>query len=743
MKMHRERKKDAASPAKTGAGPSSGVAPSAAISRRRRWAFRLAAAIGIPLLLLVGLELALRLAGVGYPCQFFLSDTIRGQKVWVGNEKFGWRFFPRRMARTPEVMAIPVEREPGVRRVFILGESAAYGDPAPDYGLPRVLQVLLREQSSVARFEVVNAAMTAINSHVIVAIARDCARLSAPGDVWILYIGNNEVTGPFGAGTVFGPQTPRLPFIRANIWLKTTRFGQCLDAVQQRVREPAARWQSWGGMEMFLENHVGADDPQMARVYSHFQKNLEKIVRLGSRAGVKIVLCTVAVNLKDCAPFASSHRRDLTEAQQAPWDELFSAGTAAENLGDTSAAADRYRQAVRLDDGYAELLFRLARCEWANGEYPEAAKHFAQARDADTLRFRTDSRINQITRKVGDKLKTAGVWLFDAEAALAARSPHGVPGGELFYEHIHFTFEGNYLLACGVAEQVVRSQGASASAQPTAGGGWLSVDECAERLGLTDWSRLRTAEVLRSRLELPPFTTQCDHSIQYQQLEKEIARLQAACTPAARAEAVALHQRMLARVPNDWILRRNLGQLLQQTGDLTGAVREMQQVVELAPHDAQAWRDLGGCWHLLKRFTEAAGAYSRALQQNPNDAQTHLQLGDVLIALDRPAEALAHYGEAVRLQPDLAEARACLGLALARMGRDAEAMIQLAEVVRLQPDDAEAHLNLGVALAKLQRFAEAVPQFETALRLRPGDETIQKYLSLARARLGQERGRSE
>ena len=47
--------------------------------------------------------------------------------------------------------------------------------------------------------------MTGINSHVILPLARDCEEARA--DVWVIYMGNNEVVGPFGAGTVFGSQT--------------------------------------------------------------------------------------------------------------------------------------------------------------------------------------------------------------------------------------------------------------------------------------------------------------------------------------------------------------------------------------------------------------------------------------------------------------------------------------------------------------------------------------------------------
>ena len=94
-------------------------------------------------------------------------------------------------------------------RVFVFGESAAYGDPQPEYGLSRMLEALLGGKYPGVRFEVVNTAMTAINSHVIVPIARDCAR--EHGDVWVVYGGETtKWWKPYGSGTVFGPQAASL-----------------------------------------------------------------------------------------------------------------------------------------------------------------------------------------------------------------------------------------------------------------------------------------------------------------------------------------------------------------------------------------------------------------------------------------------------------------------------------------------------------------------------------------------------
>src|SRR3954471_17195333 len=101
--------------------------------------------------------------------------------------QFVWRFFPKQIARTPQPVIFSARKEPGTTRIFVFGESAAMGDPAPAFGLPRMLQSMLETNFPGQRFEVINVAMTAINSHVVREIAKDCAPLE--GDVWVIYMG--------------------------------------------------------------------------------------------------------------------------------------------------------------------------------------------------------------------------------------------------------------------------------------------------------------------------------------------------------------------------------------------------------------------------------------------------------------------------------------------------------------------------------------------------------------------------
>src|SRR5262249_44821333 len=159
---------------------------------------------------------------------------VAAQPVYVENLDFGRRFFSPGLARAPLPVVFEAEKPPRTCRIFVLGESAAMGFPAPSFSFARILEALLGARFPETRFEVVNTAMTAVDSHVVRQIARDCA--DHHPDLFVVYMGNNEVVGPFGASGVLGSFSPSLNLIRASLGIKETRTGQLLSDVAQWTR---------------------------------------------------------------------------------------------------------------------------------------------------------------------------------------------------------------------------------------------------------------------------------------------------------------------------------------------------------------------------------------------------------------------------------------------------------------------------------------------------------------------------
>jgi len=688
-----------------------------------------------------------------------LKSANHGETTFVQNNQFGWRFFGPRAARLPEATSIPQAKPPDTFRIFVFGESAAYGDPQPRFGLPRMLDAMLGLRHPGKKFEVVNAAMTGINSHVILPLAGDCA--AAGGDVWVIYMGNNEVVGPFGAGTVFGGQTTPLPLIRAGLALKATRTGQWLDTWRRSAQKTSAENGEWGGMGMFVNFKVAGSDPRLGAVYQNFGKNLQDIIATGRQNGVKIVLSTVAVNLKDCAPFASLHRPGLAESELAAWQSYFDAGAKAQAAGDYRQAAADFEQAEKIDDRFAELRFRRGQSVLAVNDPGTAQTEFAAARDLDALRFRCDRRLNEIIRQqAADE-----VALADGERALAEASPDGIPGAELFYEHVHLTFEGNYVLARTIAGQVEAVLGLPPSAP------WPDLAQCAQRLGHTPRdTQLAWSEML-GRLADVPFTLQANHDEQMDRLTRAARSLPPADSPAALSAAQAAAETALAQGPDDAGLWEQLGEVKQAQGDYAGATVAAQRALDLVPSNAQGWLLYGTLLAQEEKYEEAAAAFKRVFALDPQAVWGRYNFAACLEKLGRRDEAMREFKRTLALKPNYGTAWLGLGQLYEEMGRtndagqcytealshpihqaddlaalarfcasrhwDGPAVTNFAAAIGLAPADPGLRLEAGRALAACGRHDEAARQFQAAVELEPDQAQPHMQLAVELGRLGQ------
>jgi tetratricopeptide (TPR) repeat protein len=730
------------------------------LSAGRRWIFRVAALLIVPVLFIVIPEIGLRIAGVGHPTGFFLKKEIGGRPVYVENADFGLRFFPPELARTASPLLMPAVKAPGTYRIFILGESAALGDPEPAFGFGRYLGALLSDRYPGTRFELVCTAVTAINSHVILPIARDCAKRD--GDLWVVYMGNNEFVGPFGPATVFGAQTPSLRFIRANVALKNLRLVQWLETALDKESSQPGKEASWGGMKMFLDHQVAPGDPRRETTYRYFQRNLEDILDLAAGAGAKVVLSTVGSNIKDCAPFASTNSAGLTATAAANWQRAYSDGLTALANGNHAAAAAQFQTAAKLDDTFAALHYANARCQLALGNRDEAAREFELARDLDSLPFRADTRLNKIIGEVGTQHAGPTLAFVDGAAAISAASGQGIAGGEYLYEHVHLNFEGNYLLARSLVDSVAKLLPGSITDKALPDGKWASFDECSRRLVLSDWDRRRVYDNISHRLTAAPFINQLDHTNQIEKILADLATVRSRIDPAAARRTKVLYEEALKTDASDFHITGNYAKFLEDIGDLDGAIVAWQRERDLLPFEAAPYFFLGKLQARKKQTDEALANLSAALTIRPNIEEALEEKGRLLIDAKRPAEAILPLLEALRLQPSnprihilLANAYAAkgdrekaftylqqalvaqpnlwephyfLGVELAAQNRIKEARQHFADVVRLRPDYALGRFNYAVALAKEGKTQEAIVQLQETVRLDPGNRQAAQYL---------------
>lgn len=693
----------------------------------RGWLVRAVLMIAAPAAVLGLLEAGLWLGGYGHPTDFFIPSADGSR--WTTNERFGLLFCPPATAPEPEPASFAAVKPAGVQRIFVLGESAATGTPDPSYGFWRVLEVMLRERHPGVRFEVVDAAVIGLDSHAIRAIAAACARHRP--DLFVIYMGNNEFVGPCGPlGTGVGRLgSPAL--VRAGLAVKATRTGQLAVAALGGLCGGGAERQT---IDQFLAHAMPASDLRRTVVREAFRANVDAILDVAADAGARVVISTVATNLRDCPPLASLHAADLTDADRADVDRLLAAGATAERDGRLADAIGAYEDAVDLDEDFAESHFRLGRALAGAGRVSDARRHGRRARDLDALPFRATSKLNSAIRQVA--AQRPGVRLVDAAAAFEAseEAPGGLPGDILFYEHAHMTFRGNYRLAATLLPAVEAALGETGLAKSPAEA-VPSRERCEQLLGLTLRDRTRMAMTIAGMTGKPPFTNQSDHAGQQQRLRRQIAGLmQALAAQDPRAEA-GLRAAALDRAPDDWRLHHATALARFDVGDFAAAERHWRHVLEQMPEHLEARVRLARTLVRRGLLEEAGDLYAAALRQRPECLQARVDLAALRLLQGRLPEAADATAKALAIRPD-PQGYLVLGDVALRQGDRPGAAAAWRQGLERFPECVPLHVRLGEAMLDAAEYAEAAAQFDAALRTEPDNDALRCRLAAALAGLG-------
>ena len=759
--------KTTSKPAETPAKQVGVQTPRKKIAGRRLRLFRFAAVIVIPTLFFLLLEMGLRLSGYGVSMDFTSRQVINGTEKNLSNGHFPEQFFTPATLREGEPFALPAKKDPTTYRVFLMGESAAFGDPEPGYSMARLLEVMLHDRYPDVRFEVVNAAISAISSHVVLPIARDCSRLDS--DLFIVYLGNNEVTGPYGAATVFTDRGSNLFLIRAKIALKSSRLGQLIENTFRRLRSGNEPPPALHTMEMYEQNQVRASDPRMKKVYHNFERNLNDILRAAQESNTSVIVSTMGVNLKDFAPLLSLHRPGISPEDLRNWETHDNEGLALERNGNFNEAVERYLKALEIDSEFAELSFRLAQCYWALQEFAEARKYYSLASDLDTSRFRADSKINEIIRRVAGNKADKSVYLVDTTSTFGEESPDGIPGDDLFYDQVHLRFHGNYLIARSFLEEI-RQAAPKWMQQHEVDTPALSEEECARRLAYTGWDRFQMANHMLSRMKRPPYTGQSSHDGCVKRLSEEVLGLRGYSSQGTQLdESLAEYKTALKDFDFHWRLHSRYAALHRTLGvDMSEVEKHSRRVIEECPHNWAEYYSLGRSLLEEKKLKEAEKCYELGLRQDPNRAQAlsnmaglllsekrnlpqaieyagqsikinpymfnaYINLGNCFLALETEKEdnrqrAIAEFEKILDIAPDYTPARAAIAWVyydqakeMANLKKDEEAQDLLRKALKVNPDFAPAHRSLAGMLSAQGDKEGAIFHLSEYLRLNPKD----------------------
>lgn len=709
--------------------------------------FRIITIVIVPILFFTSIELFLRMLGFGFDHNYLKSVKIKDQDVFVENQLFVRQFFGYGPARYPEPIVIPKQKATNEIRIFVFGESAAMGDPDPAFGFSRMLEKILSDQYTNLNFRIINTAITAINSHVILEEAMACKNLNA--DFWIIYMGNNEVIGPYGAGTVFGMQSPPYWFTRLIINLNKTRTAQLFQRTISLLRKKDYYPTEWQGMSMFVKNKISWTNPKLNTVHKNFEKNLRRIINTGLSSGAKIILCTPANNLKDCAPFASIHSHTFPTSKTTEFKDEFDSAKGLLETDQLLEAESKLLKLISIDPLYADTLYCLGIAKLKNNDPAKALKFFESARDFDALRFRPDSVILKIITETAFSLSNK-VEFIDSNQLLAPECKGNIPGKEVLYEHVHLNFHGNYILAKNMAEIISKSLDSFNISKTKP---WLTEEACSKKLGWSKWSLLQALNNIQKRMEQEPYTSQITHKSDVESLTQSIDSLKQYGKPANlrltleqiksemtnapddprfyfiaanlaeslqdNRSAIQFWLKLIDILPHHSLAHYSLGKLFASEGDLTNAEKHLNQATLIRSDFAEAWNELGKVYGLKQNWQKAIASHHKALILNPSSLEIKFSYAIALKNAGKLTHAIKQFSDIVKIKPDWHEPWLSLGELMEQSGQLNYAEAYIAKAVSIMPADLNSRLCYSRVLEKLGKLNEAKSQIEAALKLNP------------------------
>ncbi len=371
-------------------------------------------AVLIPVLFFVLLELSLRIFNYGYDNREWVPIT---KDELILNPNIAKRYFNVVKSLPYSIQDVfDKKKKKGAFRVFVLGGSSAAGYPYMPLGsFSRYLQQRYEMIYPQTKIEIINIAMTAVNTYTI----RDLLPgvLEQKPDAILIYAGHNEFYGALGVGSMESLGKSRT-VVNLLLYLRKFKTFELLSDVINAIGKIFSSGKSnlsHGTLmsRMAKNKFIPLNSQTFNAGVEQFEGNLSDILEEIHEAKVPVVIGTLVSNYKDQKPFVSK------------------------KVGDLPSANEIYGNALK---------------EYDAGSYNKADSLFKYAKDLDMLRFRAPEVFNNVIRKLSKKY---GAKLISFDSLFAANSPHGIVGNNLITDHLHPTLHGYQLMGDAFARALL------------------------------------------------------------------------------------------------------------------------------------------------------------------------------------------------------------------------------------------------------------------------------------------------
>jgi tetratricopeptide (TPR) repeat protein len=328
-----------------------------------------------------------------------------------------------------------------------------------------------------------------------------------------------------------------------------------------------------------------------------------------------------------------------------------------------------------------------------------------------------------------------GIYFVDTSKALEENSPYNIPGNELFYEHVHYKFKGNYIFAKTLFNQIKRIL-PEKILQYKKNLPELTLSECENRLMYTVFEKHQNVKyVLDALVRRPPFTNQSYHDEFIKELENEIDDLKQDIQPNLKS-ILCMYDETIKQHPHDWALRWKLGDIYErEVKNYERASMEFKKILQYLPY-SKAYGRLVSIFTMQNKLDEAEFYCRELIKMRPAVGDSYFYMGAIFLRKGEYDKVIKYLSKGIKFKPDSPIVLNNLAWIYAtcenKKIRNAEKAVQFAEkACTLTNYKSVGNLDtLAAAYASSGNFTKAIITVKKAIKIAEEEELTERAVKL-------------
>lgn len=549
----------------------------------------------LPFLFLIILELILRVSGYGDNLSLFITHPDEGfENYYVVNPEIGKKYFRKMEYSAPAKDRFLKKKPDDVFRIFVLGSSTVIGFPYDNNLMfPRILKERLRDAYPGKKVEMVNTAITAINSFTLADFMPQI--LNEKPDAILIYAGHNEFYGAFGPGSNEAAYyNPTL--IRIHLKLMNYRIYQLAGNAMGHFtsifnhNDSALKKRGTLMSRMVKDADIVYGSKTYLTGINNYEKNLTAMLDMAQQKNVPLFISDLASNLRDLRPFKSIPTAELK-------------------------GADTYYDAARKFE--------------QQGEIQKANENYLLARDYDCIRFRASSDINKIIKKLADQYQA---HLVPTLELFNLNSPNGIIGDNLMTEHLHPNITGAFLLSEAFYKEMIDSKIIAKEVNTETE---KSFKNFKKNYGYSQLDSLIGVHRITNLKYHWPFRDETKDYIDYREIYK----------PKGMIDSLTFN--VMARQKSTLTEAHEfMAEMYMKKGDYLKAYKEYKSLTMINPYRSLYFRKTADCLLNMNNLPEALLYLERSTEDGDDSFYAHFRAGEICMIKNDFESAIIHFQKA-------------------------------------------------------------------------------------------------